>query len=232
MCTTCDELERAGLHAGHLERMKAVSSVNPELLNDVFMALTDHLQPRLPTFAAIIAMLEASDAGDLGLFAEYGVVWMPLSVVGANGTRYRTPTLERLHDSVLPLRMADATIDLLRSALQKHGLDITFLCCCGGSIGPIDDIAAFRSSDLRKRRDHLRSAIDAKGNPVVSVSTLDDIPVATMDLHDNGAEYRLLERISTLLTLLRTAGHPAYDWVDGELAQFINAISTPVRAVA
>lgn len=231
MCYKCENPEMAGLHAGHLPLLTAASPAVASVTKALYTALTENLNPHLPALPAFVAMIEALQKKDFGVLGEHQLVRLPLSIIGTDKVRYRTQVMEWLHETVLSMRMSDITIEAIRQALRPHGLCVLFLCSCGVVMGRCKDVRMYYGSEEHRRMDRLRSAIDAAGNPVVSVSSFDDIPVATMDLHKNGAEMQLFSRIEELTRLAAVARHADYHWVDAELAHFIDQ-AHPLSAVA
>lgn len=222
MCYKCENPEMAGLHAGHLPLL---SKAAPEVVNvttSIYSALTENLNPHLPALPAFVAMAEALQNSDFGVLGEHRLVRLPLSIIGTDKVRYRTEMVEWLHETILSLRMSDMTVEAMRKALRPHGLCVLFLCSCGVVMGRCEDVRAYYCSDEHRRMDRLRSAIDAAGNPVESVQSFDDIPVLTMDLHQNGAEARLFARIEELTRQAAAAGHQDYHWLDDELQYFVD----------
>lgn len=231
MCHEHKIPEMAGIHAGHLPIVQAESPQIAHITSDLFQALSKTLNPHLPAFTALVAMVEAHMQGDRGVLAEQQLVRLPLSVIGTDKVRYRTEVMEWLHESILSLRMSDITVEAIRKALQPHGLCVLFLCSCGVVLGRCADVRRYYGSAEHVRMDRLRSAIDAEGNPVAGVDSFAEIMVPTMDLHENGAESRLFARIAALTKSASSAGYREYSWVDAELRHFTTkAHSTPVAA--
>ena len=226
MCSICDSKKMAGLHTGHLSRLIGrVPSVS--LASEIFSALTKNLNPHLPALAAFVAMVEAVQAEDYGVLGDYRLVRLPLSIIGIDRARYRTPSVVNLHETILSLRMSEITIETLRHALRPHNLCVLFLCSCGVVMGACEDVRAYYGSHDHRRMDRLRSAIDATGSPLKLASSFSDIAVPTMDLHENGAEERLFARIEKLIDLMAPAGHSDYLWVDNELCSFVERAKRP-----
>ena len=213
----------AGLHRGHLEMWEAVESpLSPDLVRDIFGSLTNSLAPRLPAFTALLAMIEQLQAKQFGVLEKEKLVRLPLSVVGTDRVRYRTPIVEMLHESILSLRMSEWTVNLIKRQLMKHyKICLIFLCSCGVVVGRCQHVRAFYGSDTHQAMDMLRSAIDAEGNRVELVSSLEEIPVPTMDLAVNGAEKSLFDRIQELTKMLSLAGQPDYPWIEAGLQAFV-----------
>jgi hypothetical protein len=231
MCYKCDNPEMAGLHAGHLPLLQEAMTKQSDLARDLFQALTATLNPHLPILPALLAMAEAVERQDFGVLAEHRLVRLPLSIIGNDKVRYRTQTVEHLHETVLSARMSEITMEAVRKALRPHGLCILFLCSCGVVLGKCPDVLAYYGSDAHVRMDRLRSAIDASGNPVRKIESFTDIMVPTMDLHQNGAEERLFARISELTKIASQAGHTDYHWIERELRSFTDQ-AHPLLAVA
>ena len=222
MCYKCNDPEMAGLHAGHLPIVQKHAPSVTKVTGDIFSTLTKNLNPHLPAFTALVAMVESLYKEDFGVLGEHRLIRLPLSVIGSDKVRYRTQTIEWLHESILSMRMSEVTTNSLRRALNRHGLCIMFLCSCGVVIGRCKDVRAFYGSPTHLKMDRLRSAIDASGNPVAEIESLDEILVPTMDLCINGAESRLFARIEELTKAASDAGHQDYAWIDEVLGEFIS----------
>lgn len=231
MCYKCDNPKMAGLHEGHKSLLERALPHQSGFIDDLFRALTRTLNPHLPILPALLAMAEAVEREDFGVLGEFRLVRVPLSVIGSNQVRYRTPIVEQLHETILSARMSDVTIDAVRKALRPHGLCILFLCSCGVVMGKCSDVQRYYGSEAHVRMDRLRSAIDAAGSRVVAVSSFSAIPVSTMDLHAGGAEERLFARIGELTDIAAEAGHTDYAWIQRELQSFID-VAQPLSAVA
>ena len=231
MCYKCEHPEMAGVHDGHLAPLTAAAPEVANITHAMHTALSTHLNPHLPALTALVAMVESLKRRDFGVLGEHRLVRLPLSIIGADKVRYRTPIVEHLHESILSLRMSDLTVETLRRALKPYGACVLFLCSCGVVVGQCTDVHAYYGSDEHARMDRLRSAIDADANPVVQVDSFDEIAVQTMDLHANGAEHRLFARIEELTRIASVAGYPTYPWLDAELERFVQT-ADPVSAAA
>lgn len=233
MCYDKQNPEMAGLHSGHRDILQqAVPEMNV-ITGDLYNALTKNLNPHLPALPALMAMAEALKNEDYGVLGEHRLVRLPLSIIGTDLVRYRTPVVSWLHETILSLRMSDITIDTLRAALRPHGLCVQFLCSCGVVMGRCEDVRGYYGTDEHRRMDRLRSAVDAAGNPVFELESLEDVLVPTMDLHTNGAEHRLFTRIEELTTLAAKADGADYSWIGAEMEHFVqvaNPKKVPVAA--
>lgn len=223
MCYRGIEPEMAGLHADHRDAVRLMVPNLEPIVDDVYRALTENLNPHLPALTALVAMIEAVRAEDFGVLGENRLVRLPLSVIGTDRVRYRTPVVSWLHESILSMRMSDITVEALRRELRPHGLCILFMCSCGVVVGECDDARAYYASDHHRRMDRLRSAIDVDGNPVREIASFDEIHVPTMDLHVSGAECRLFNRIEEMTRYAAQAGNGAYGWLGDEIAAFVAA---------
>lgn len=223
MCIEDIDPEMAGLHEGHVSILKSAAPGLGELTDQLFDALTNSLTPHLPVLPALMAMAEAVQNRDFGVLGEHRLVRLPLSVIGSDANRYRTPVVGWLHESILSFRMAELTINAVKETLRPRGLCVLFLCSCGVVMGRCADIWSFYNGETHQRMDRLRSSIDAAGNPVVRVSSFDEIVVPTMDLSQNGAEVRLFDRIEELTRKAAQAGHANFSWIEQELNDFVTA---------
>jgi len=222
MCTENVKAEMAGLHPGHVSILKSFVPELSELTEQLYAALTQKLKPHLPVLPAILAMVEAVQKRDYGVLQHHNLARLPLSVIGNDAVRYRTPVVDWLHESVLSFRMAELTVNAVKETLRQHDICILFLCSCGIVMGRCSDVRAFYNSEDHQRMDRLRSAIDAAGHPVAQIKSFDDIRVPTMDLHANGAEVRTFDRIEYLTLLAAQAGHADYSWIQSELTRFVS----------
>lgn len=224
MCNDERIPEMTGLHADHAKIIADFYGDQQQvrqIVQDLHRALTRDLYPHLPVLPGLAAMIESLQRQDFGVLEDFQLVRMPLSIVGADLVRYRTPVVSWLHESVLSFRMSDLAVDALRQALKPHGLCVLFLCSCGVVVGRCDHVLRFYKSAVHREMDQLRSAIDADGHPVREVAYLTDIPVSTMDLSANGAEARMLQRIEDLTRFATLAGAREQRWVPGALKKFI-----------
>lgn len=225
MCYQGEHREMAGLSNKHHQTLQRLVPQQAKLTSDLFQAMTRNLNPHLPVLPAFIAMAEAVEKGDFGVLSSYNLVRLPLSIIGTDKVRYRTPIIDWLHESILSMNMSQITIEALRTALYQHGLCIAFLCSCGVVMGKYEDVQAYYGSEDHIRMDRLRSAIDAEGNPVKRISSFEEISVPTMDLSVHKAEERLFARIEEL-TLSLAKEEPAHycSWIDAELDNFVQAV--------
>lgn len=223
MCTEHKIAEMAGLHEKHLPILREAAPSQADIIDRLYQVLTADLCPHLPVLPALIAMIEALKNNDFGVLGERRLVRLPLSIIGIDRVRYRTPIVEWLHETILSMKMSDHTVMAIRQALQKQGLGILFLSSCGVLLGRDKEVQGYFGSGDHLRMERVRSAIETAGNPVASVDLLTDIVVQTIDLHDNGAEARLLARIDELIQSAAKAGHPDYSWIDDELAYFLES---------
>jgi len=224
MCYIDDKNEMAGLHLGHLSLIQSqlIRDESRTITDGIFRALTKNLNPHLPAFTGLVAMVESVLRKDYGVLGKYKLVRLPLSIIGMDKVRYRTETVNWLHESILSMNMSDITTQSLRKELNRHGICIMFLCTCGVVMGRCEDVKAFYGSNDHKRMDKVRSAIDASMNPVEVINSFKDIPVPTMDLCKNGSENRMFERIKYLTEIASEAGHQDYSWIKDDLDYFIN----------
>ena len=204
----------------------ASMTTKPTLAEELTSVMLKTLNPHNPVLAALVAMAEQVETQDFGVLREHNLVRLPLSLIGENKVRYRTPIVEMLHESILSFNMSDITKENVKEVLQKHGYCLLFLCSCGVVMGTCRDIKKFYGSEDHITMDQLRSAIDAEGNPVEFIDSLRDIPVQTMDLSADGAEDRLFSRISEMLeTMTLFVQSPSYN-ISDDLDKFIKKASS------
>lgn len=219
----------AGLSHESGKTLASMTQKSP-LAKELASTMLKTLNPHNPVLAALVAMAEQVDQKDFGVLQDYNLVRLPLSLIGANKVRYRTPIVEMLHESILSFNMSDITKTNVKEVLKKHGYCLLFLCSCGLVMGRCEDVKKFYGSEDHIAMDTLRSAIDAEGNPVEFIDSLQDIPVQTMDLSVNGAEDRLVSRISEMLeTMTLFVQSPSYNTHDDLERFIIKASSTSHR---
>lgn len=226
------EPEMAGLHRGHLTHLQTAAPQIHDISEQLYRALTNNLNPHLPALPALMAMIEMLQEKDFGVLSPHRLVRLPLSIIGTDQVRYRSPVVSWLHETILSMRMSEITIEEIRNILRPHGICLLFLCSCGVVMGRCEDVRRYYGSDAHRRMDRLRSAIDAAGNPVEHVRSLEEIPTTTMDLHCNGAEARLFSRIEALIKSAAPAGSSDYSWIDDELDHFVKSANSERSLIA
>lgn len=232
MCAVDQHPSMVLLNESHRQRMHDIlSDEEVGIADDIFEGLTDYLNPHLIVFPALVAMTSAWLRKDFGIFEDYEIVWLPLSIVDHSGTRYRTLTMEQLHDAVLSARMSDLMIQSLRQKCSLHGLHIHFLCSCGVMLGSIESIRAYNGSRDHVLRDKTRSALDALGYPIKTISNLNEIPSPTIDIHPNNAEMRLFEDINhKTLKLTDIIVVPPYSMIERNIEYLLEAVHSSPSA--
>jgi len=221
----------AGLNDHHKAVIQEKSSLESAFVQTLYNAFTKNLNPHLPALTGFVGLIEAAEDNDFGILNEYNLARLPLSIVGADKVRYRTRIVDLLHESILSQHMSDLTQEKIEGAFKQRGLGILFQCSCGVVVGSCDDVQAYNGSEHHRDMDSLRSAIDADGNPVKFVGSTEQIPVQTMDLHHNGAEKRLLNRIDDL-TRHADCGKTDYPWLDKKVGEFVQATQPTERVLA
>jgi hypothetical protein len=227
MCQNCVAKQQdklmVGLTREHLNTLLSVQRVeNKNLASQLFTAMTKTLSPHLPVLATFTAMTEFVREKRFGVLRDHKLVRVPLSIIGIDRVRYRTPILTLLHEAILSFRMSEITVGGVQKALATDGLAVGYLCSCGLVMGSQESVSDFLTSETVVRLDYLRSAIDTEGNPVKEVLSWADIP-SNMDLHVNGEDQALLERISDLtLAMAKTSHEPDYSWIEDELHYFVS----------
>ncbi|PSO44929.1 MAG: hypothetical protein BRC25_03590 [Parcubacteria group bacterium SW_6_46_9] len=221
----------AGLNDHHKAAIQEKSSLESAFVEALYTAFTENLNPHLPALTGFVGLIEAAEDKDFGVLNEYNLARLPLSIVGADKVRYRTRIVDLLHESILSQHMSDLTQEKIKDVLKERGLGTLFQCSCGVVVGSCDDVQAYNGSEHHRDMDRLRSAIDADGNPVKIVGSTEQIPVQTMDLHHNGAEKRLFNRID-YLTRSADCGKTDYPWLDKEVGEFVQATQPTERVLA
>jgi len=228
MCQNCIAKQQDKLMVGITNTHAYVASqetnlVNTSIVNQLFSALTKSLSPHLPVLATFVAMAEFAKEKRFGILKEHEVVRVPLSIIGRDRIRYRTPILNLLHEAIMSFRMSEVSAKNVDGVLRTNGLAVAYLCSCGLVMGSVPAVSAFIKSETICRLDRLRSAIDTEGNPVAEVRHWSEIP-ANMDLGASGEDEALLERISDLtLAMAQANTQPDYTWIETELNHFVSA---------
>ena len=227
MCYQCElesgiNLQMAALNQHHLKKIQEVTDTETAIFAEkVFKAWTKSLRPHLPLLPMFVAMFEALRNKDYGVLGKHKLIRVPLSIIGDDKVRYRLPIVSLLHETILSANMSDISKDYFRQSLNNEGLCVLFMCSCGVVLGKCRDINNFYGSHDHLAMDKLRSAIDAQGNPVREVSSWDSIPLHNMDIHANGAERRLFDRIIQLTEIASYAQVNKMAWVDEEISRFV-----------
>lgn len=234
MCYMGKNPEMAPLQPGHLHALQTFLTQEQgeheqELVKfsqTVFQGWTEFLNPHLPIMAIFVAMYDSWLKQDFGILSDYRLIRLPLSVIGSDKIRYRTPIISFLHETVLSARMSDLAVEKFAHLAAKHGLCILYMCSCGIVMGSCQDVARFKNSDLHQNMDRLRSAIDAEGHPVKEVSWA-DLSEPNMDLHPGGSELRMFQRVEELLLASLSAKTVCLeDWIDNQLQTMIARVHT------
>ncbi|PID83596.1 hypothetical protein CSB11_00445 [Candidatus Campbellbacteria bacterium] len=220
MCNKCKSKEYAGLHKGHLKEANKVFPNQKDFNKKLFDAMTKFLNPHHSFYSSLLAVRQKLEQKDFGILQQWNLVRLPLSIIGSNKVRYRTPVVENLHESILSGHMSDLMKNEIDKVLKLFDLKLVYLCCCGVVLGKSEDIDDYYGSTEHINLELLRSAIDAEGNPVVSISDFSKIEVLTMDLHVNDAENRLFSDIEFAIKQFSKAGFPDYD-LESDLNFFI-----------
>jgi hypothetical protein len=236
MCYQCEEpggnLQMTALNRHHLKKIQGL--VDPEtaiFTEKTFKAWTKALRPHLPLLPMFVAMFEALKAKDYGVLGKHKLIRVPLSIIGADKVRYRPPIVSLLHEAILSANMSDISKDYFKQSLAEKGLCVLFMCSCGVVMGKCRDIQNFYGSANHLAMDKLRSAIDAEGNLVREVQYWNEIPLHNMDIHANGAERRLFDRIAELTETASQSSVENMSWVNEEIARFVQiAQINPIMA--
>lgn len=224
MCYQEKNAEMAPLQPSHLDKMQKMllSDDAKSFAKHSFEAWTRNLTPHLPLLSMFVAMYESLQKEDYGVLFEHKLVRVPLSIIGQDKIRYRTPIVSLLHEAVLSARMSDLSVDNFSRVIKsEYNICVLFLCSCGVVMGKCNDVANFYGSTDHCRMDILRSAIDADGNPVKEVKSWQDLPFTNMDLHISGGDLRLLKRIEELNKIASMAKADDLLFIDRELERFV-----------
>ena len=172
-----------------------------EVISAIFRAMVKYIRPRFPAFAALSVALHAFKKRDFGIFPDYGVVWLPTTVIGGDYVRYRTDVMHTVYRALLPVCMSEITLRGLKIALDIHGLHVLFLCDGSFLLGEPNKIRAFGGSLDHIRREMMRSVADTNRCPIHLVSSFNHMPGTTIDISPKGGERQLFRDIENLLCM-------------------------------
>ena len=195
----------------HLEKLCHLFPEEEEEITDMFWSVEKYISTQLPFIATLGVAVNKLRNGYSGFLGE-NLVCTPFTSCGTDGVRYRTKIMELLHEAFLTARMSELGMDSLREALQKHGMDIIFLCCCGTVLGEKEEIKAFRNSEEHRAWDYVRSRFSAQPTPLKYIRSLGDLEgMQMLDLSASGAEKGLFREID------RTINHLAKTETDSNM---------------
>jgi len=181
----------------HLEYLKEKFPSQQEFLESVFNAITFNLNPGLNILALMSVMYQRFNEGKYGILKQFNAVRFPLSLVGVDNIRYRTPIMKELHETVLSFNMGSKNVNMLNVALEKLGIKVAMTCSCGVVLLAKEKSENFYSSQLLMDMDNYRSVLDRFGYPVKYVSGLGDIPCLTVDATEQDKD--IFEQVDQLV---------------------------------
>lgn len=87
-----------------------------------FDAWTKHLVPHLTILPMFVAMYESWQNKDFGVLRDFNLVRVPLSIIGKDKVRYRTPIIDLLHEAVLSANMSELSVETFKRAIGERGV--------------------------------------------------------------------------------------------------------------
>ncbi len=205
-------------------------SVPEKLVNELFMAMTDHNTVRPAVMYIILEGISRLEAGLWGN-SSYGATFAYSALQirdGGDGNifhRYQDPIMAHIHDAMLQFALAERNMRLVQAVLTSHGYNLTHFCDCGCGITRDGD--DYMGSDEYKAVNYVRSYGESIGAPVHTVATIDELPLALTDMHQH--EVDGYKRVWEILQALPSQ---AFDG-SGELSQafaYINNMKGDLRA--
>jgi hypothetical protein len=183
MCTDATLLT-SSFTVEHMDTLKSAYADVPELykhMGCLVRPMTNSLHPRVYAVVTVVDLVARYLSGERASFFGHGA-FQRLSALSRTDAlvRYRSigGALERMHDAVLPFRMAERNWHLLNNSLKNHfgGLQLVAGCCCGAAIAHSDvDVHALAEFAQSNK---VRSYADAHGEvreaPLKRLPTLAD----------------------------------------------------------
>lgn len=181
MCNDEKNPRLAPLTASHKDYLVGKFPHQKKFLEAAYDAVTQKLHPGFNVLVLLAVMYERLNQGTYGIMKDFSAVRFPLSLVGVDNVRYRTPVMKDLHETILSLNMASKNMHLLDVAMGKLGLKVLMTCSCGVVLIPLDSAEVFYISTLLEDMDNYRSVLDRFGYPVQYVEGIGNIPCLTVD---------------------------------------------------
>ena len=203
MCAETKRAEMQRTEDVHVAMLARDMNYAEEVIHDVYAAMRNHISVRLPFMVALSVAIGFHQLSNYSGVLGRGLVYVPLSIFGDDGQRFRIPIMNDLHEATLTARMSEIAMDVLREALHKHDLDMLFLCCCGLVIGKRDRIDEFYGSQDHVERDRVRSFFDTEATGITMTDSINDLRkrgVVSLDFDPYSySEDRLFEKIECML---------------------------------
>lgn len=199
--TMCDNIASPPIRPEDLQMLGEYYPNHTRFINAAYAAVNDGLHPHYAVLPALTVMFDHHTRGQFGLLCEFEAVRLPLSIVGASNTRWRTKTVRELHDAFLPFAMAGRNCNLIEQVCRDHGVVFFRDCSCGLVMTSLSKAAEYANSAVRKCLNAFRSSLDRIGAPVKDTCCLNDIPEETMDL--TPGERSMFKTLGELLRPIR-----------------------------
>jgi len=135
-------------------------------LDNLYEIMTDNCKVETLLFTALLDMLDRAFSGKFDYYNKTAAMIM-LSVLPKSGNdKYKTYSLELIHDVVVEIHMAGRNFRELQKYLSKQGLVYVSLHSCGSGVARINDEDTFYDmtaiEQLRRTKlDWTGSSIDA-----------------------------------------------------------------------
>jgi hypothetical protein len=197
----CNDIASPPIRREDLQMLGEYYPEHTGFIDAAYAAVTDGLHPHYAVLPALTVMFDHHKRGQFGLLREFGAVRLPLSIVGASNTRWRTETVRELHDAFLPFAMAGRNCDLLEKVCLDHGVAFFRDCSCGLVMTSLSRAAEYAVSEVRRCLNTFRSSLDRMGAPVEDVCCLNHITEETMDL--TPGERSMFQALGKLLKPIR-----------------------------
>lgn len=170
-----------------------------QLLEAVFDAVTKDLFVPVPVFVTIadlvIRQLDNMDEGRM----PFGSRLRFSALVPNSLTRYQSPEMLLIHDSIATFNMADLNRRLLNKALECFGISIVMDCCCGSSAVPTEVVNSYLMSSDYCDGNRLRTLADSYGS-IEQVSSIEHIPDNLLPPHEKQAYRRIMQVSRNVVT--------------------------------
>ena len=194
MCTQCEDprIHRPAVSDDVNDLKKFYPEVGPDLIDEIFLALTDWnvVTPVVP--AVIVEMVCRYQLGDKGSFER---PTLPFSAMALKtGERFQTPEMIQCHHMFESLTLAQRNVGLVQEALKKSGMQLVFFCDCGCSI-EASEVDPYTEEYLRVNA--YRSYWEAVGAPVIQCESFDSDEWKNQRLdmgHSENESYRKIGR--------------------------------------
>ena len=227
MCQTTQNPLMANTAEQHISRLNQILPDIRELSTDLYEGVTEHIFMQIPFFSTLAVLANEVKKGIHSGFFGDGAAYIPFTVGGVDGTRYRTWLMELLHGVFLTANMSEPAMQSVKEVLHKHGLDILSLCCCGTVVGKREEIERIRGSQEHLDFDKISTFFDAIPTDIVLVKSLGDLKdTQLLDTAASGAEQALLQEIEEVTHLLSKVR------VEEEFEASLNDLSTNPEIVA